>query len=277
MKTLYISDLDGTLLNEQAELSDYSVAGLNRFIKSGMHFSIATARTGASALQLLNRVALNQPLVLMNGVLVYDLEAERFVKKELLSKSALTQINEAIRKTGQTGLMYGLEAERMTTYYQNLEIKPLQDFVEERKKKFNKKFVKIDDFASISAEIIYFCFLNTYQNIEILLHELKRINDIRIEMYQDIYSDDLWYLEVFNGNASKYNGVMYLREQYGFDQVIGFGDNLNDIPLFKACDAAYAVNNAKQEVKEAATAVIGANYEDGVVKWLNASKREMEV
>jgi hypothetical protein len=44
--------------------------------------------------------------------------------------------------------------------------------------------------------------------------------------------------------------------------------NLNDLPLFRASDERYAVANAKSEVKEQATAVIGSNCEDGVAKWL---------
>ncbi|MCL2718457.1 MAG: HAD family hydrolase [Lachnospiraceae bacterium] len=266
--TLYITDLDGTLLNSQAELSDYTITSLNHLIEKGMNFSVATARTGATAFKLLKNVNLNQPLILMNGVLIYDMKEERFVKKEILSAAARAGINKAICETGQTGLMYGLINDQMTTYYQHLEIKPLYDFVEERRQKFNKKFVKAENFADVETEVIYFCFLNTLDNIKILYNEIKSITDIRCEMYQDIYSNDLWYLEIFNTNASKYTGVMYLRERYGYERVIGFGDNLNDIPLFKACDASYAVSNAKPEVKETATAIIGANDEDGVVRYL---------
>ena len=269
--TLYISDLDGTLLNAQAELSEYAAKSLNHFIQNGVNFSIATARTGASALKLLSQVALNQPLILMNGVLIYDMEEERFVKREVLSFQARIKITEVMQKTGQAGLMYGLVGDKMTTYYQHLEIKPLRDFVEERMQKFNKKFIKTDDFNNVDADIIYFCFLNTKKNIDILHSELKKINEINFELYQDIYSPDLWYLEISKSGVSKYSGIMFLREKYGFEKIIGFGDNLNDIPLFKACDEAYAVSNAKPEVKSMATAVIGTNHEDGVIKWLEAN------
>lgn len=111
--------------------------------------------------------------------------------------------------------------------------------------------------------------MDTHENISRLYNEIKTISGLRIEMYQDIYScDDSWYMEVFNDTASKYNAVEFLRRQYRFDKVIGFGDNLNDLPLFAACDECYAVSNAKDEVKAKATAVIGANTNDGVAKWL---------
>ena len=45
MKTLYISDLDGTLLNSQGKISDYSIKTINNLINEGMIFTYATARS----------------------------------------------------------------------------------------------------------------------------------------------------------------------------------------------------------------------------------------
>jgi len=55
--------------------------------------------------------------------------------------------------------------------------------------------------------------------------------------------------------------------------VVGFGDNLNDLPMFDACDECYAVANAKSEVKEKSTAIIGGNDGDGVVKWMEENAK----
>ena len=50
--------------------------------------------------------------------------------------------------------------------------------------------------------------------------------------------------------------------------MVVFGDSVNDIPMFKAADEAYAVANAIDELKAAATAVIGSNEEDAVAAFL---------
>jgi hypothetical protein len=63
---------------------------------------------------------------------------------------------------------------------------------------------------------------------------------------------------------------MFLKEKYGFERIVSFGDNLNDIPLFRASDECYAVANAKAELKEIATSVIESNVNDGVAKWLDS-------
>jgi len=209
----------------------------------------------------------------MNGVLIYDMQTKRYVKKELLNQAKVEQILSVMKKTGLTGLMYALSDDELITYYERLDNEALKAFVDERVRKYNKQFTQIDDFAIADTEIIYFCFLNTDENIHQLHNEIIKIAGIRIEMYRDIYSDDLWYLEIFSDAASKYDAVQFLRQQHGFHKVVGFGDNLNDLPLFDACDECYAVANAKSEVKDKSTAIIGGNDGDGVVKWMEENAK----
>ena len=270
-KTLYITDLDGTLLNRNAELSEYTAGSLNKLIEMGVCISVATARTAATAIHILMPVAINVPVILMNGVLIYDIQSGCYIKKELLEKSKTNEILSEIRKTGQTGLMYTLSGDDLVTYYERLDNEKLKAFIDERKQKYNKQFTQIVDFSEADAEPIYFCFMDTKDKIHQLYTEVKNISGIRFEMYQDIYSDDLWCLELFGDSASKYNSVQFLRQRYGFDKVVGFGDNLNDLPLFAACDECYAVANAKPELKEKATSVISSNDNDGVAKWLEGN------
>ena len=99
------------------------------------------------------------------------------------------------------------------------------------------------------------------------------MDGVRVEKYSDVYEKDLWYMEVFAAAASKYHAVQYLREKYGFDKVVAFGDNLNDIPLFAASDVRYAVGNAKVELKAMADAVIESNVENGVVRQIQRIER----
>jgi Cof subfamily protein (haloacid dehalogenase superfamily) len=269
MKTRYISDLDGTLLNRHAELSEHTINTLNRAYERGVHFTIATARTAATSVHMLQRVKINTPAILMNGVLIYDFVEKKYIKKELLGKDTIKKILDVMNAEGQTGLMYTLEKEELNTYYERLDNAAIKSFMDERIQKYNKRFTQTDDFRSVDTQVIYFCFLSDSDSIHRLHDSMNAIDGLRIEMYKDIYSDDLWYLEVFSETASKYNAVQYLRKHCGFDKIIGFGDNLNDIPLFAACDECYAVENAKPEVKEIATDIIGSNDEDGVARWLD--------
>lgn len=269
MKTLYISDLDGTLLNQDGIVSDYTIQTLNTLIDQGIYFSVATARTIATTIHLLENVQLKTPIVLQNGVLVYDPLSKTYIKKEILSPLAVKHIITAVKKVNQSGLMYSLVNEELITYYEFIKGKALTAFIDERKTKYHKQFTHTHDFNHVTGDIIYFCFIDKKERIDRLHKEICSIAGIRFEMYADVYSEeDLWYLEIFNEHASKHNAVQFLRKECQFDKIVGFGDNLNDLPLFLACDECYAVGNAKEQVKSHATQIIGANYEDGVANWL---------
>ena len=59
-----------------------------------------------------------------------------------------------------------------------------------------------------------------------------------------------------------------LRRELGFGRVICFGDSDNDLSMFANADEAYAPENAKAQVKAAATAVIGHHDADGIARFL---------
>ena len=76
--------------------------------------------------------------------------------------------------------------------------------------------------------------------------------------------------------ASKAHAARQLKQLTGADKLITFGDGKNDLPLFEAADECYAVANAHPLLKSAATGIIGANTEDGVIRWmLEQSKKNM--
>ncbi len=275
-KTLYLSDLDGTLLNPSAQLSASSREKLNALIEQGLRFSIATARTGATALRILDGLQLNEPVALMNGVMIYDASHGRYLDVRYLTAEAVAQVIAALAELGLTGLMYELKDGQLATYYESLDSKPLRDFVEERRRVFGKRFEQIDRFAEAQPEhVIYFAMLDTQERLAPLRDRLADCPDLGLVLYKDNYSTDLWYLEIFSARASKREAALALKELGGFDRVVGFGDNLNDLPLFEACDYRLAVGNAHPTVRAAADEVIGSNAEDGVARWIDAQENPL--
>lgn len=269
-KTLYISDLDGTLLNSDKEISKYTMDIINACIEKGMYFSIATARTAASSVKILLGLNINIPVILMNGVVIYDIQHHKYIKTEEISEQTANAILYILNKHDISGFMYAISNDKLITYYENLYTEALRDFYDERVIKYYKSFEQVDSFSNKtkSSRILYFALIDEYERLSMVLKDLKNQPDIDMVLYKDIYAENLWYLEVYSINASKYNAVRYIREYYNFDKIIGFGDNLNDIPLFKACDECYAVSNAVYELKEKATGMIADNNSDGVARFI---------
>lgn len=67
MKTLYVTDLDGTLLTSQKNVSEYSEKTINALIENGMLFTYATARSLSSASKVVGGIHFQTPIVAYNG------------------------------------------------------------------------------------------------------------------------------------------------------------------------------------------------------------------
>ncbi|MBP1753896.1 MAG: hypothetical protein H6Q59_294 [Firmicutes bacterium] len=269
MKTLYISDLDGTLLQPDVKLSQNTIQILNRLIDQGMLFSVATARSIASVKPILKEVKVSVPVVLMNGVCIYDLQREKYIKVETLPKSGVDKLMEIIHDHQLKGFAYTIKDGVMSTYYEALSTPALKNFYQERVDLYQKRFTQIDDFRSLSEEpLIYFSLLDQYDRLEPIYNKLAAIPELNCVFYKDNYSPDLWYLETYHKTASKYHGVQFLRSHLGLDHIVCFGDNRNDFPLFEASDHRIAVKNAVPELQTKADQIIGSNTEDGVALWL---------
>ncbi len=268
MKTLYISDLDGTLLNDNAVISEYSRAELKRLTDEGVFFTVATARTTDTATMLIEGTGINMPVVLMNGVCIYDIQRGRYIKIERISDEAKRTAQRILDEHGVFGFWYAVKDNAMTKYY----VKPGSPAAERvimERAKMGKPFTKIERFSDCLPEpLIYYSICNIKEKIEAAAVELKKVEGLRIEFYKDTYLENHWYLELCADTVSKREAVQFLRGEYGFDKVVGFGDNLNDLPMFEACDVSCAMANAVAEVKSKATHVIGSNNDDVVVRWI---------
>lgn len=270
MKTLYISDLDGTLLSPNVTLTKRTVRILNDLMSQGLLFTVATARSIASVKYILRDLELTLPIILMNGVCIYDPVNKDYIKVESFSREDVSALISMIEENHLKGFLYTVNGGQLATYYEELSNKALKDFHDERVIKYNKSFIKVDNFSSLVDEpIIYFTLMDYKENLEQLNEMVKALPNINSVFYKDNYSKNMWYLEIFSIKSSKYHAVKFLRSHLSIDTIIGFGDNQNDMPLFDACDKSYAVENAISELKLRADGVIGRNTEDAVTIWLN--------
>lgn len=269
MRRLFVSDLDGTLLNSEAQLSDETVAIINEGLECGMNFTISTARTPTTALKIIEKLNLRLPVMMMNGVLVYDIASKRYIKKEVMDNSVVMVLLGLIKVKGLDCFLYGLDNEQFVAYYDSVESTSLNYFRNERIMKYDKKFTEVEDLSLVAGRDIIYCMLREpKEKLEGLYRELSVVKGVKAEFYPDIYSDDYYMLEIYSDQASKKEAVNYLRGNGRYDSVVGFGDNLNDKALREACDYFYAVANAHPEIQELADSVIPSNEENGVARFI---------
>ncbi len=265
---LFISDLDGTLLDGNAEVTGFTRDTLNRLMAKGLNFTAATARTLASAGKILSGLDLKLPVILMNGVLIYDMAEKKYVRINSLSGELCQLILRLAKGLGLEPFMYLVSDNQLSTRYERLASPAMESFYNERREKYYKSFTQVDDLSQHTDNVIYFTFIAEKEKLAPLYDALKDNEKLNITYYYDVYDNELWYLEAFSSAASKEQGVRYLREKYGFDFITAFGDNTNDLPMFRAADKTVAVKNACKEVLESCDEVTGSNEENGVAEYL---------
>lgn len=95
MKILYVSDLDGTLLNRKQELNEDTAKQINELIKSGVNFTIATGR-GDSARKILSEIDFKLPVIVLNGAVSYDFNKNEYVNSKAISRETVMKIMQII-------------------------------------------------------------------------------------------------------------------------------------------------------------------------------------
>lgn len=265
MKTLYVSDLDGTLLTSDARVSEESANILNRLIDDGLLFTAATARSVASVRPIMQGINLNLPVVLMNGVFVHDLKKGKSLFSAGINKNDAEKIIKLTKKHDGYPFFFCKNKDELLVYFTDLPLKEQRDYYNERSNLTDKRFCRVDALSVHENDIpVYFSFLDTKERLMPLYNEITEIDNVSCVFYKDSYTEELWFLEVFSSEASKPRGVEFIKNMTGAERVVVFGDNLNDIPMFESADECYAVQNAREEVKEIANGVIGHHNKNGV-------------
>ena len=270
MKTLYISDMDGTLLQSNGKMSEFTKEKLNEFYKKGIPFSVATARSMVSATPILQGVHFAAPIVLMNGVFVYDTETKKAVKYHEIEHSVLQKILDLFYEKDLHPFMFLYSDDyKLSIKYTEFDNEGMKEFYDERVDLLEGRFTQTDDLTKIEKgqHPVYVNYYALPQYLDDIVEKLKLIPEIDFAYYKDSYSDD-WLIEIYSHTASKANGAKEVKEIVGADTITAFGDNLNDIIMLKGADTAVAVENAVPQVKEIADVIIGNNNDNSVVKYI---------
>lgn len=170
---LFISDLDGTLLNGNAEVTEFTRDTLNRLMAKGLNFTAATARTLASAGKILSGLDLKLPVILMNGVLIYDMAEKKYVKINSLSRELCGLIIGLSKGLGLEPFMYSVSDNQLSTRYERLISPAMKSFYNERREKYYKSFTQVSDLSQYIDNVIYFTFIAEKEKLVPLYDALK--------------------------------------------------------------------------------------------------------
>ena len=272
--TLYITDLDGTLLMPDATVSAESREILTPLLEAGLPLSCATARTSYSVMQILEGLPMQLPLILQNGSVLHDPRTNRIVYAAEIEQSAFLRLTDLIASFGFNGFVFCVPADSLVCCYTELSTPHMQEYYRVRSGQFGKPFVKMESMREIAGMHPVFLSLHAEKAVLDPFYEaVTQLDGVSVSYYRDVYEPEIWYIEMSAPDASKYHGILRLKEMTGAKEVVGFGDNFNDLPLFAACNRKIAVGNAADALKAQADLVIGCNTENAVAQYLSGVYR----
>ena len=267
LKTLYVSDLDGTLLRSNETVSEYTSNVINSLTDRGMLFSYATARSLITAKKVTKGINAKIPLIVYNGAFVVDNVTEEILLANYFDNTVYEVLEELFASRIYPIVYAYIDGKERFSFVPELCTSGMKKFIESRKGDIRTNAVKKEN-ELLNGDIFYITCIDEPKKLKPIYD--KYSDRFHCVYQKDIYTNEQW-LEIMPLSASKSNAVKQLTELLRCERTVVFGDGKNDIDMFEAADESYAVMNAHQELKKYATGIISSNDDDGVAKWLDTN------
>ena len=267
MKTLYVTDLDGTLLDSNSNLSKYTIETLNSLINDGMCFSYATARSIVSASVVTKGLITNLPIITFNGTFISNASTGDKLFSLYFTEIQRSVLINNLEKCSIFPLVYSyINEEEKVSWVRSKENEGIRNYLNSRKgdKRLRPVATKEELYCGELFAVVCIGAKEELVNAYECFNDTKEFN---CYFQQELYREEYW-CEIFPKNATKGNAIIQLKKMLSCDRVISFGDAINDISMFEVSNEGYAVENAVDDLKRIATGVIKSNDDNGVADWL---------
>jgi Cof subfamily protein (haloacid dehalogenase superfamily) len=268
--TLYVTDLDGTLLRGDRTVSEFTATTLTRLMDDGALITCATARSWVTAGRMLGDLRFRVPVILYNGTFTYDSLSDELLNQHLLPERTVQLIIECCREKREPPLLYWMDGTREQVSWVSGDSNEVMDrFWADRPS--DPRNSPRDSWAELPTRGVFnMAVIGEPDAMRALAAEVRaRVGDsCEVNVQKDTYHPQDAWMDIVPANVSKATAIEDLASSLGATRLVVFGDNLNDLPMFAIADESYAVANATAAVRDAATGIIGSNEEDGVARWL---------
>lgn len=252
--TFLITDVDGTLLNDEHALSEENLSAIRELMSAGGKFTIATGRGIGMSLPIVEELGLDEPAVIFNGAAVYDFKAHKMLWHTELCREAKGYLARIVEE------FPGCAVEVL------LEDKVYVPKINDRERRH----------LSLGNVTPVLCTLDDIPEggwlKALIVDEPENISKIRDMAQQHmrgkvhwVRSDEVYY-EMLPLGVNKGTGFKKLLELTGNTDrfIVAAGDFMNDIEMLEMADLGVAVANAQPEVCAAADMVTVSNNDHAI-------------
>ena len=261
---MIISDVDGTLLDANHQITDENKKAVMEYRRAGGLFTLATGRIEKSAVKIQQELSVDIPLILYNGAKIVDIGKNIVVFEKYLTEDQATAAVRALEVFPVSVILYSGGEGYTLSYTDNIKehavmegINPvlIKDMMTIDLSKVNKILFAGDN--DDNDDILFGNYLMEYERICKSLPFIVRSNKR--------------YLEFLPEGVNKGTAVEVLASHLGIpmEEIICFGDNLNDLEMIQKAGLGVAMGNGHEELKEIADFVAPPNTESGLASVIN--------
>ena len=270
---LYVSDLDGTLLNRQAQLSTHTRATLETLLAKGMAFTVATARHVVSIQKILGDLPLRLPVIGSNGAFISDLKTGRHEMVQSMPREVAEEVFAAIVRHGHSPFISVVGPQGDRLHYSHTQNAGQQAFVDERIASRDPRLTHSPRMQEVLRHpTTTMVVVGEQAALEALQADIATRCGAHVQAHVnvDLYAPDWPWLTVHDRSATKDQAIVRLAQHCGLQshQVVVFGDHANDMTMLRAAHRAVAPANAIDAVLAIAHEKIGPHDEDSVADYL---------
>lgn len=258
-------DCDGTLLNNNKELTEYSKEVLLKAIEQGVVVLAATGRPLSGVPKEITELPGVRYAITTNGARIVDIKEQKVIYEALLSPEKIKEILRVFEKYDAykdifcdgTGYASRKDWERLEEY---IDTPSAVDYV----RKSRMPVDSLDEILARKGQLFdkAQAVFKTIEDKEKALEEVQKIEGITATWAYD------YNIEVNACGVNKGTGLLQLGEMLGIkrEEIMACGDGRNDMEMLREAGFGVAVENAIEEVKKAADYITDTNENEGVAK-----------
>ena len=259
-------DLDGTLLNNDLEISPANLQALAAASERGVRIAITTGRRFHSARPLVDSLPCPITLVTSNGAMVRSLSGDVLHRNFLPRKAAVQVLEAALDYRPYAVALFDTPSRGQVMMQQNASLEgPLRWYLRTAR----EYLLQVPDLpAALPGDPIQIMFGGAPAFLEPLEHLLRASDAGRhVQLtWTKYFERNISLLDVMNLGCSKASGLKWLLNQTGCEpgEVMAIGDNYNDLEMLQMAGFPVLMGNSSPGLSSNGWHVTHSNDEDGV-------------
>ncbi len=247
------SDVDGTLHSAKTGIPQRNLEAIQRFVKKGGKFALATGRSAITAQIFFDQLPINAPCLCVNGGGVYDVQQGKYLYTKFLPAEARQYAQMFLEKYPEIDMAVVAD----TGYYYVSDPAMAVGRMKMRKLIHNPLFVH-----EIEGNWFKLLFNTKDEDCQRILQEMKDLNLPGISFT----SSDTYFIEMMPFGTSKGAAIRAICDMYGLDinQTVAVGDYYNDLEMLQTAGHSACVAGAPEDIKAVVDEVL-CSCEEGAL------------